>query len=289
MTSLKEHQPSFSIDEQIKNLIEKGLIIRNETYAKSILNQISYFRLIKGYSLGLKTKNDKYIEGTKFEDIVGLHSFNTSLRQALLTQIEKVEIRLRCRLANYFCDTYGVLGYENANNFQNPVFHAKLMTDIETEMERNNKIPFVKNFRQNYRDGKLPFYALIELLSFGNLSKLFKNMKNADKKAVSSTFNIGYTYFESWIESLVQVRNMCAHYGRVYNCKLVTTPQLYKQYVEKGIDNHRIFASILTLRHILPLDRHWDDFADSIVLLLEKHPSVKLELLGFPEDWKDYL
>lgn len=49
-------------------------------------------------------------------------------------------------------------------------------------------------------------------------------MKNADKKAVATTFGIGYTYFESWIESIAYVRNICAHYGRLYNAKLSKTP-----------------------------------------------------------------
>ena len=44
---LKKHQPSMTIDEQIENLKEKGLVIQDEEYARSILNDISYFRLIK--------------------------------------------------------------------------------------------------------------------------------------------------------------------------------------------------------------------------------------------------
>ena len=34
-------------------------------------------------------------------------------------------------------------------------------------------------------------YALVELFSFGTLSKFFKNMKNEDKKAVASIYGIG--------------------------------------------------------------------------------------------------
>ena len=66
----KMHQPSLTIDEQIKNLRDNGLIILDEDYARHILNDISYFRLIKAYSLGLKEKNGKYYEGIDFEHIV---------------------------------------------------------------------------------------------------------------------------------------------------------------------------------------------------------------------------
>ena len=54
---IKEHQPSMDIDEQIDNLKAIGLIIGNEDYARQILNDISYFRPIKPYGLGLKKKN----------------------------------------------------------------------------------------------------------------------------------------------------------------------------------------------------------------------------------------
>ena len=54
---LKAQQASLNIDEQIENLKSLGLIIGDEEYAKKILNDISYFRLIKAYSLTLKKKN----------------------------------------------------------------------------------------------------------------------------------------------------------------------------------------------------------------------------------------
>lgn len=126
-------------------------------------------------------------------------------------------MNFRCRLANHFSYKYGVPGYEDPSNFENPLYHAEFLEDVKQEIRRNAKSPFVKNFQSNYVDGKIPMYALVELFSFGTLSKFFKNMKNEDKKAVALTYGVGYTYFESWIESIAYVRNLCAHYGRLYN------------------------------------------------------------------------
>ena len=155
---------------------------------------------------------------------------------------KKVEINLRCRIANYFCEKYGVFGHREECNFKNADYHNEFMHDLANEEDRNAQSPFVKNFRQNYDPGELPLYAVVELLSFGTLSKLFKNMKNEDKKAIAKTFGVGYTYFESWIESIANVRNLCAHYGRLYNAKLTKTPILYDQYRNAGIGNNRVFA-----------------------------------------------
>ena len=65
----KEHQIPLSVEDQIKNLVSLNLIIEDEVYAQDFLNDVSYFRLIKAYSLGLKPKNGKYNEGVTFFQI----------------------------------------------------------------------------------------------------------------------------------------------------------------------------------------------------------------------------
>ena len=238
---------------------------------------------------GLKPKNGKYNEGVTFSQIVQLYKFNCNFRQLLFSVIERIEVNLRCRLANYFSGKYGVLGYEDPANFANADYHAEFLYDIDYEVKRNSKSPFIRNFRDNYKDGKIPMYALVELFSFGTLSKFFKNMKGEDKKAVASTYRIGYTYVESWIESIAYVRNICAHYGRLYNAKLSKKPMLYRQYRDAGIDNNLIFGVLICLSLLIPHDAHWNAFVDQLEDLIQKYPSVNISTMGFPENWKDYL
>ena len=83
MEKKKTHQPALTVDEQIENLISIGLIINDTEYARGILNKISYYRLIKAYSLNLKSKNQNYNNNVTFEQIVNLYSFNSNLRQLL--------------------------------------------------------------------------------------------------------------------------------------------------------------------------------------------------------------
>lgn len=284
----KEFENAISIEEQIKNLLDLGLTINNVDYAKNILNNVSYYRLIKAYSLGLKPKNCKYYDGKTFDEIIQLYEFNTKFRQLLFPEIEKIEVMMRCRLSNYFSTTYGVLGYKNSGNFKNGIYYDDFLNDMQAELERNKKAPFVRNFNENY-DGNIPFYALVELFSFGTLSKFFKNMKNTDKKAISQSFGIGYTYLESWVESISFVRNICAHYGRLYNNNFPKKPKLYNQYTEQGISNYRIFATLLCMKHILFSDKNWNCFVDEIENLFDNYEYVQIELMGFPENWKDLL
>jgi len=221
----KKQQPSMTIEEQIENLITLGLIVTDVEYAKIILNNISYFRLIKAFSLNLKVKNSTYLNNITFDQILELYLFNSDFRQILFPVIEKIEITMRCRISNYFSDTYGVLGYKDSNNFRNPIYHEIFLRDIQNEVRRNLKTPFVINYKKNYINGDLPLYALVEIFSFGTLSKFYKNMKNKDKKAFARAFGLGYTYLESWLECISYLRNICAHYGRLYNAKLSTAEE----------------------------------------------------------------
>ena len=224
-----------------------------------------------------------------FKEIVALYLFNANFRQIIFPEIEKVEINVRCRVANFFAEQYGVLGYLQAENFADENYHAQFLKDINEEIGRNSKAPFVRNFRENYEGGNLPIYALVEVFSFGTLSKFYKNMLNKDKKAIAKSFGVGYTYFESWLESISYVRNICAHYGRIYNAKLSKTPILYKEYTQVGIGNNRIYGVLLCLKHLLKNDVHWNLFVDKIELLFDKYQYVKISTMGFPENWRELL
>ena len=286
---LKNQQNPLDIDGQINNLKSLGLIIEDEDQAKEFLNDVSYFRLIKAYSLGLKRKNSNYFDKTTFKQITNLYLFNSNFRQLIFPQIERVEVNLRCRLSNYFSCKYGVLGYENSEYFNNKDYHHLFLEEINKEIRHNKRSPFVKNFSNNYVGGKLPFYAIVELLSFGNLSKFYKNMKNEDKKMISGTYGIGYTYFESWIEHIAFIRNICAHYGRLYNATFPIIPKLYKKDRVDDKSSHMIFATLICLKHLIPTDKHWNEFIDTISLLLEKYQDVQIRRMGFPDNWIDYL
>lgn len=110
-------------------------------------------------------------------------------------------------------------------------------------------------------------------------------MKNSDKKAIAQKFGVGYTY----LESISYVRNICAHYGRLYNAKLSKTPKMYNQYREAGIGNNRIFGILLCMMQLLKSDKNWILFVDEIEMLIEKYEGIDIKTMGFPENWKELL
>ena len=102
------------------------------------------------------------------EQIVELYLFNANFRQITFAEIEKIEVNVRCRIANYFAETYGVLGYKEAENFADEEYHKTFIEDIKEEVGRNSKAPFVRNFRDNYEGRKLPIYPLVALHCLGH-------------------------------------------------------------------------------------------------------------------------
>lgn len=289
MSEKKQHQPAMSIAEQIDNLKSIGLIINDEQRAASILNDISYFRLIKAYSLTLKDRNCSYPEGTTFEQIVQLYLFNANFRQLLFTEIEQIEVNLRCRISNYCSKKHGIFGYMDEQYFICPERHKNMLKDVNREIKRNYKAPFIRNFKSNYEPDDIPFYAAVEVFSFGTLSKYFKNLRNEYKQDIAKSYGVPYTYLESWFESLSYVRNICAHYGRLYNAKLAKTPTLYSEYKNRGIGNLRVFSLLCCMKHLLPNDRHWIDFVAAVNGLFLKYPAAKKDTMGFPDDWQEIL
>lgn len=96
-------------------------------------------------------------------------------------------------------------------------------------------------------------------------------------------------YAKRILNDISYVRNVCAHYGRLYNAKLSKTPILYKEYTQIGIRNNRIFGVLLCLKHLLKEDTHWNLFVDKLELLFEKYESVDIDTMGFPKNWKELL
>ena len=72
------------------------------------------------------------------------------------------------------------MGYLEALNFSN--YPQPFADEIQEEIKRNWRSPFIQNFKKNYEDGNIPLYAAVEIFSFGTLSKFYKNMLVDDKR-----------------------------------------------------------------------------------------------------------
>ncbi len=283
---MKALKKPLSIDEQIKLLKYRNLRIENENFARDVLSKVNYYRL-SAYGLGLH-KNDIYKDGVCFDDIYQLYEFDAKFRYALLEEIEKIEVMVRTKIAYFLAINYGTESYLEKELFLNKSYHDKFIKDLNDEKNRQKNSAFVKHHLAVY-GGKMPVWVVVELFSFGMLSHFYSNMRNDLQSEIAKNFHTKSIYMRSWLKALVELRNLCAHYGRVYNRIFTSTPKLYKEH--KGIKKDRVFAIILVIhRFLTESDYHHKGFVVKLHTLLEHYKKyIKLPYIGFPVEWEKVL
>ncbi|GGB26320.1 hypothetical protein GCM10011511_57850 [Puia dinghuensis] len=143
--------------------------------------------------------------------------------------IERIEVAIRCKIIYEFSTRYGNNWYEDRTLYSKESAFTKTVSKIEEELDRTSE-NFIRHYKEKYGDPpNPPAWMALEILSFGQLSIMYKNLKaNEAKKAVADYFGISYTVLESWMEHLGYIRNLCAHHSRLWNRKLTVKATLPK-------------------------------------------------------------
>lgn len=275
-----------TFEEQINIFRNRNLTINDEDTAMSMLKRVNYYRL-SAYTLTLKDR-DRFFANVLFEDICQLYDFDRKLRNLILGIMESIEVAFRTHIAYELALKYGPLGYEEPNNFVNSEYHQVFINELNRELERSNEV-FITHYKSKY-DNKFPIWVAVEVTSFGLISKLFSNLKNEDKSSISKGYyNIPYIYIQSWLMHLAYVRNICAHYGRLYNKVLTYKPKLADKDKNLCIAKDKIFVTLYVMRQLVKDEIDWNGFIVSIQALLEQYSSVDHKLIGFPDNWFELL
>ncbi|MBB5172427.1 Abi family protein [Texcoconibacillus texcoconensis] len=291
MTTNKSHiKNPTTIEEQIKIFKSRHLIIKDEEAAISFLKRVNYYRL-SAYGLTLKRSDntEKFLPGTSFSHLVSLYQFDRKLRELLIGKLEVIEIAFRAQISYHHAHKYGSLGYKTPSNFSILKYHTTFLENLDRLIHENRHELFVHHHQSKY-NGEFPFWVAIEVISFGSLSKLFRNLKNIDKSAIAKEHydRIPYKYIESWLHALSYLRNICAHHGRLYGKKLVIKPRLFNN-IDSSIRNSDLFSAVYILIHLLPHNEKVSFVIDLRVLIEQYSDYIHLPSLGFPEKWDKLL
>ena len=297
MLILGKRKPWLSIDEQIDLLHSRGVVISNREEAKTFLLENNYFR-VSGFTLPLR-KDDVFQFGINFDDIIQICSFDCEIRTLLMGILSHVEITYRSLIAYYHTKRFGPMGYERSIAFSDLKIYAGLITKVyklKKNYEDNPEI-FVKHYVED-KNGQLPFWAVVELLSFTDISKIFRALTCDVKKEIIDDyldlrFGSAPDYVANWLWCASVLRNIVAHRGRLYNRYLHIKPKLSKtdknnllHTKSKNVVLNKLFAYIIAIRHLEPNKNLWNDFAYDVFVLSERFPFVNLTAYGFPPNWK---
>lgn len=134
-----------------------------------------------------------------------------------------------------------------------------------------------------------------ELLTIGELSNLYRGLRNNDdKKRIADFFKLHPTVFQSWLHSLTYVRNICAHHARLWNKDLAVEPTLLRKAKSHWIssrynNNKRTFYFICVLKYFLDSANDNNSLVLKLDELLNKYSTVPIRYLGIPSDEKGSL
>ena len=90
---MKYNKPSLSIEEQLNQLRERGLIIQNFDEARSFLESVSYYRL-SAYTrfFQIDSNNHTFPPNITFQDVKELYQFDKALRMIIFNATESIEV-----------------------------------------------------------------------------------------------------------------------------------------------------------------------------------------------------
>jgi abortive infection bacteriophage resistance protein len=269
-------------EELIRILKNHGCIIKDEISTIRILSQVDYYR-ISAYFLPFKQENGRYRQGTSFEQVYRIYEFDRRLRNILYGALETIEIALRTRLAYFFSLKYGSLGYLDSNNFNAHHQSDKFNENIRREIERHRNIPFVRHHLEKY-EGNFPLWVLMELFTFGMLSYFYSDLKTSDQKQIAGIYGANYADVRSWLRCCTDIRNICAHYGRLYYRVFSATPAGLPVSINA---KRRLWGAVLVIKALYPDQDKWNrEVMQEMKKLFDQYAdSISLYHIAFPENW----
>jgi abortive infection bacteriophage resistance protein len=291
-------KPYFTAEQHIDLMRSRGLVVNNEGFAAHWLERVGYFRLT-GYALHFRVKDadkrltDSFLSGTRFEDIVELYEFDRHLRVLILDAVERFEVAFRTRFNNAMAARYGPHWFLQEARFSARVDkEGKKLFDHTEFLEaaaKHQQTPFIKKYFSIYSDPPYPpCWMLAETITFGTWSRAYSMLEvNQDQKPVSDAFRLSVKEMVSWSQAITDLRNKCAHQSRVWDGRFSNGPRTKGNLRAVVSDNQTLFAQVAALAYCLWAIEPGASWLDRLEELLRRYaPAIRLELMGFPAEWK---
>lgn len=283
-----------SIQEQIILLKDRGLTFNDEVKAAHYLSNISYYRL-RAYTYPFQDNQSPqhpFVMPVTFEEVIDLYVFDRKLRLLVFDGLEKIEIALRTKIIYTYALLYGSHWYEDANLYRIQPRFIRDLNKLYEEVDRSNET-FIKHYKKVYTNpANPPSWMSLEVASMGLLSKLFENLKlTNEKKQVAKEFGLGHPFvLESWMHTFAQLRNICAHHGRLWNRRFTTTPQIPEHtkspfLKDKNIYPNKLYATLCCMTYILHIISPGNTFNERLKELMQSCSLVDAAEMGFKVDW----
>lgn len=285
-------KPPVSYSDQLQQLKRRGLVFKNDNKAVHLLENISYYRL-SGYWYPLLADKQRHLfkNGAELDSAFQMYCFDRELRRMIISELEKIEVAVRAKMTYVLSHRFGPFWFSDSRLFKDLRRFTTSVTKLTEQFERSDE-EFINAFSKKYNDPLPPAWMLMEITSFGTLSQLYKNLNGGtEKRAIANYFGISDSVFETWLHSIVYLRNICAHHTRLWNRGLRISPQMprtpRKQWLRNtSIKNDRTYFMVCMIRYLLQSVNPKTTFSKRLKVLLRDYPTIDSAAMGFPPDWE---
>lgn len=294
---MKFSKPALAVEDQLNQLVRRGMAVADTESAIRYLQHISYYRL-RAYWLPNEVPasspgDHAFAPGTQFETILDLYSFDRKLRLLVMDAIERVEVSLRTRWAYVLSLRYGPHGYLDPKLFRRRAEYEKCLLKLREEVGRSHET-FVRHYRASYTDPELPpIWGVSELLTFGQLSLWFQNLASgSDRAEIAKPYGLDEQIIKSFAHHLTYVRNVCAHHSRLWNREMTVGMKVparpdWLGAAFNSATPKRLYNTLVMLAYMLDIISPRSHWRANLLATLGQHPKVDLSAMGFPERWRD--
>ena len=282
---------ALSISDQIAALQQRGLVVNDLASAEYFLNHVSYFRF-DAYLHIFEQPDGTFRNGTTFEQVSALYGFDVELRQLIFGAVQCIEIALRSQVIHQFSLAHGPFWFIDASLSLDKLKFAENLATLQRELE-HTKEEFIKEHKTKYGTTTFPpAWKILELISFGCLTRLYRNFADTPaKKRIARGFGVAkYESLESWMVAITVLRNHCAHHSRVWNRYYPMIPKLppimRNAWINvNGIAPYSLYAILCCIVYWLNNIDPQNTFVSELKILLSKFPTVHPSAMGFPQGW----
>ena len=301
-----------TIDEQIYILNSRNVVIDDYDKAYNLLSKNNYYYLINGYKnlfIDSKTKEEKYINGTKLDELYALYEFDKNIKINFLKYLLLIENEIDTYIAYEFSKSYGHKNYLLPTNFCNSNSKQFLIesfindVDLEIGYQYKNCNEMIIHYLDNYK--YVPLWVLVRILSFGKISKFYSLMKPKEQNEISRKYNLRIHEFRIILHNLTLIRNVCAHDEKLYDIKIKNRISSTIYHKKLKIDNKNgnyqyatrdLFSIIIILKLLLEKEqfsRFYNEIIKSIEELKKELHTISIDKvlykMGFPQNYKKLL
>ncbi len=214
---------------RVAHLRSKGLIIARPNVAAKKIEAIGYERL-RIYFLSRRDQPEKrFRAGTTYQDIIQLYNCDAQLRTLCFEGVGRFELLFRNMISETLSRRYGSHPYSNVAAFRDINKCNAAQSQVQSIYSNSSDIR-ADHYRNTYNSPPLPpIWMFKEFLTFGSAAKFYSLLANDVRDEVANKFGISaLPVFESWVACFVDLRNICAHHGRLFNRRFQKQPSRFR-------------------------------------------------------------